>query len=303
MWPSAKHGRGKRWVARWRDDTGQQKSASFDKKTPAEHHLTDVQAQLNRGAYIDPAGGKLQFGALAAQWLDSQTFDLPTREVTERRLRLHVVPAVGATTEIRRIKPSVVRAAIKRMQDGLSDGAVYIAVGNLSQILQTAVDDELISKNPCHARSVIRPQAPERKVVAWPLDRVEGTHSAMMTRVIAPYKGRRDVDLACRSAELMTAGGGLGLRQGEAFALSPDDVDWLRGVVHVVRQVRIVGSRMCFAPPKRGKTRDVPLPESVSLRFAAHLERFPAREVTLPWKKPDGKPVTAKLMFTTVGGR
>jgi hypothetical protein len=53
-------------------------------------------------------------------------------------------------------------------------------------------------------------------------------------------------------------------------------------VVHVRRQVRIVRSRLVFALPKRNKLRDVPLPESVALALAAHLEHHPARPVTLP---------------------
>lgn len=36
---------------------------------------------------------------------------------------------------------------------------------------------------------------------------------------------------------------GLGLRQGEAFGPAVDDVDFLRSVVHVRRQVKILGSR------------------------------------------------------------
>ena len=87
----------------------------------------------------------------------------------------------------------------------------------------------------------------------------------------------------------MAVAAGLGLRQGECFGLAVDDVDFLRGVVHVRRQVRIVGSRLAFAPPKTGKTRDVPLPESVALALAAHLEAWPALAVTLPWREPAGR--------------
>ena len=43
------------------------------------------------------------------------------------------------------------------------------------------------------------------------------------------------------------------------FGLSPDDIDWLRKIIHVRRQVKIVGGRRVFAPPKGGKDRDVPL--------------------------------------------
>ena len=101
---------------------------------------------------------------------------------------------------------------------------------------------------------------------------------------------------------LADVGAGLGLRQGEAFGLAVDDVDFLHHVVHVRRQVRIVGNRMTFAPPKGGKERDIPLPESVALRLAAHIAAYPPVPVELPWKVPDGRPVTARLVFTDSGG-
>jgi integrase len=41
-----------------------------------------------------------------------------------------------------------------------------------------------------------------------------------------------------RYRAIMAAVAGLGLRQGECFGLAVDDVDFLRGVVHVRRQTR-----------------------------------------------------------------
>jgi integrase len=48
---------------------------------------------------------------------------------------------------------------------------------------------------------------------------------------------------------------------------------------------------------------DVPLPGPVSLALAAHLEKFPAVPVTLPWGSRDGKPRTELLLFVTPSGR
>jgi integrase len=47
---------------------------------------------------------------------------------------------------------------------------------------------------------------------------------------------------------------GCGLRQGEAFGLGVEDVDFLRGIIHVRRQVKLIHSRQVFAPPKGGKS-------------------------------------------------
>jgi hypothetical protein len=44
---------------------------------------------------------------------------------------------------------------------------------------------------------------------------------------------------------------GLGLRQGEAFGFSLDDVDRDRNIVRVERQVRIIENVLTFAPAFR----------------------------------------------------
>lgn len=53
-----------------------------------------------------------------------------------------------------------------------------------------------------------------------------------------------------------------------------------------------------FAPPKCDKERDVPLPMSVANSLRAHMDTYKPVEVTLPWRKPDGPPVAAQLLFT-----
>lgn len=85
------------------------------------------------------------------------------------------------------------------------------------------------------------------------------------------------------------------------FDLSPDDIDFLRGTVTVRRQVKLFSKKKCFAPPKVGKTREVPLPSTGRDALAAHLAAHPAQSVTLPWKTLDGEPVTTSLIVTRNG--
>jgi integrase len=53
--------------------------------------------------------------------------------------------------------------------------------------------------------------------------------------------------------------------------------------------------------PKHNCIRDVPLSDSVGLRWAAHMQAYPLVPVTLPWEAPGGRPVTVRLMFTSPG--
>jgi integrase len=99
---------------------------------------------------------------------------------------------------------------------------------------------------------------------------------------------------------MVTLAAGLGLRQGEVFGLAAEDVDFLRGVVHVRRQVKLFGgNRQVFAPPKGGKTRDLPMSRAVALELSAHIAAHPPHEVSLPWQMTDGPAATVGLILTS----
>jgi integrase len=266
----------------YRDPGGAMRGRVFVRKVDAERFRTENEHAKLHGAWTDPKAGKATLREYGAAWCVAQTFDETTREAVALRLRLHVYPHLG-DHQLAALRPSVVQAWARGLQQQLAPSYVRVVFANLSAILQAAVDDGAIGRNPCRAGSVKPPAPDRRKVVPWPAERVAAVAAALPDRYRA----------------VMAVAAGLGLRQGECFGLAVDDVDFLRGVVHVRRQVRIVGSRLVFAPPKTGKTRDAPLPESVALRLAAHLEAWPAVAISLPWREPAGRPETARLLFTT----
>ncbi|MFC4498911.1 MULTISPECIES: tyrosine-type recombinase/integrase [Streptomyces] len=139
------------------------------------------------------------------------------------------------------------------------------------------ISADRVCKRLCCVRCGLDP----RKIKPWTRDRVVAVRAGL------PEQYATTVDL----------GAGCGLRQGEIFGLAVDEVDFDGGVLHIARQVKLVGPQMVFAPPKGGKLRDVPLPDVVSDALAAHVTRRPPIDVTLPWKTPDGPPVTVKLLF------
>jgi integrase len=151
----------------------------------------------------------------------AQTFDETTREAVALRLRLHVYPHLG-DYQLAALRPSVVQAWARGLQQQLAPSYVRVVFANLSSILQAAVDDGIIGRNPCRAGSVKPPAPDRRKVLPWPAERVTAVAAALPDRYRA----------------IMAAVAGLGLRQGECFGLAVDDVDFLRGVVHVRRQTR-----------------------------------------------------------------
>jgi integrase len=270
-----------RYIVNYREPDGRQRRKTFRKKADATAFSHTMEADKLRGRYIDPDAGRITFRKYATDWLAAQTFEQTTRESTELRLRLHVFPVLGHR-QLGQIKPSTVQAWLR----GLTMAPSYqrVILSNVSTIMSAAVDDARLSANPCKAGSVRAPRVQTRKVTPWSAERVLAVREAL------PERYRIIVMLAA----------GLGLRQGEAFALSPGDVDFLRGVVEVRRQVRLLSSnRAVFALPKGGKTRTVPLPGSVRDALAAHLAAAPARPVTLPWRTVEGDPVKVPLVLST----
>ena len=267
-------------------------------RVDADRFKATVEADILRGVFIDPDAGKITLRKYALEiWLPAQTFGPSTRERVESRLRLHIIPDIGGgkglgsyrLSELAR-SPSVIQAWMRGLQakpeKPLSDSHIRLVFRTLSSILAAAVVDERIVKNPCKAETVKPPRPDQQKVLPWEAARVAAIRMALPMR----YQAMAD------------AGSGAGLRQGEVLGLSPDDIDWLRKNIHVRRQVKIVGGRLVFAPPKGGKDRDVPLADSLALRLSAHLAAFPAAAVSLPWKEPGGRFVTATLMFTRTDG-
>ncbi|WP_225636014.1 tyrosine-type recombinase/integrase [Streptomyces solaniscabiei] len=282
-----RYGVGHRYRARYIAPDGSEKSKSFpDKqKRKADQWLANIEADMSQGRYIDPAAGSVTFGEYAKQWMAALTIDPVTRESVEIRLRVHALPYLG-DRPLASFRPSHLRAWMRELEaTGRAASYRRSIFANVSAVFTAAVEDRVIAENPCRARSVRAPSLDGRKVKPWSIERVTAVHDALPDA----YQ------------EMVTLGAGCGLRQGEIFGLALGDVDFLGGTVHVVRQVKILrGTQAVFGPPKGGKERHVPLPETVAFALADHITRHDPVEVTLPWKTLDGPPVTASLLFVNV---
>ncbi|MFE7076552.1 tyrosine-type recombinase/integrase [Streptomyces sp. NPDC057620] len=280
---SDRHGTGLRYRARYIGPDGTEKSKSFPdgQKRLAEKWLSAIETDMMRGQYVDPSEGKVTFKAFATAWLASQTTDPSTIVSMELRFRLHAFPHIGSRS-MSAFQPAHIRTWARALMDsGMAASYQRTVFANVSAVFGAAVDDGVISRNPCRAGSVRAPKLDPRKIKPWTRDRVVAVRGGL------PEQYATAVDL----------GSGCGLRQGEIFGLAVDEVDFAGGVLHIARQVKLVGANMVFAPPKGGKLRDVPLPDVVADALTAHITRRPPIDVTLPWRTPDGPPVTATLLF------
>ncbi|WP_428956132.1 tyrosine-type recombinase/integrase [Streptomyces sp. cg35] len=263
---------------------------SFERKADAETWKSKTQADMLRGEFVDHRDGSMTLASyVATEYWPTRTGDPATLQTMESRINNRIVAFLGSQP-LNTIKAPQLRRYLADLNDQYSASTVIETWGTLSAILQSAVDDEKIPRNPCHAKTLKPPSKPERKARAWTGAQVAAVRSGLDAHL------RVMVDL----------GIGAGLRQGEVLGLSIDDIG--EDVIHVNRQVRVVRNRLVFAPPKGGKTRRVPLPKRLAEQIAAHTATFPPVTATLPWVNPappenekqaaERRPQTHQLLVT-----
>ncbi|MFS8104624.1 site-specific integrase [Lentzea alba] len=283
------HGSGLRYKVRYIDPDGVERSKSFPdrQKKKADDFLIEMESDKREGKYIDPNAGKVLFRVQAENWLKGYSADAATRQTIESRLRSQLYPYFGKRSLVS-ISPQVVRDWLGEMNEqGL--GSTYQAVlfETLSSILNSAIDDKRIPRNPCKVKSIKRPQRASRKVVPWAESRARSLQLALPPRF-----------------QVATAlGVGCGMRQGEILAFSPDDIDRENMMINVCRQVRVINRTLVFSLPKRNKERQVPVSSGVLEQLDDHLEMFEAVPVSLPWDQPNGQLVAVNLLISKESGK
>lgn len=268
---TARYGQGRRYRVAGIPGVKDRSFSALTGSHGAKAWLAKAQHESTSGEFVDPRDGAILFRDYVEEhWWPDQTGDPATLATVKGRVWNHLLPHVGSLP-LNGIKTPQLRALLKALEPKIGPSTTREVWGFLSAILQSAVDDERLRKNYVRSSKTIQlPTLPERKARAWPRDKVRAVQAGLKPRY------RIMADLGC----------GAGLRQSEVFGLAEGDVDEAEGVIHVRRQVKKIGSKLVFALPKGGKTRDVPAPPHLLELLRSHLEAFPARKVTLPWKDP-----------------
>lgn len=272
-----------RWRARYRDPDGREHARHFTRKSDAERWLANIQSDIARGAYRDPAAARTTFKEYAEKWRAQQPHRPGTARLYERTLRLHVYPVIGA-----RQLGALRRSDIQGLVAGLVSSdykpkTIENVVRLIRAVLNAAVDDGIIATSP--HRKVTWPPVEHRYVVPLPLDGVRRAADAISARM--------------RALVLLSVG--TGLRQGEALGLTVDRVNLLRREVTVDRQlVKVIGKPPALGSLKTTSSRRVvPLPTFVVDALAAHMAAYPPGRDGLVFSGADGQPVARAWLHRT----
>lgn len=252
-----------RYQARYRLDIKEFVApCTFRTKRDAESFLASVRADVERGVWVDPDAGRVTLFEYAWHWLDQRPDLRPrSRELYESELRLHILPALG-DTELAKLTTSRIRSWHAEMLNAGRPGRTTVAkcYRLLRTILGTAVEDELIVKNPCVVKGAGVERAAERPI-------------ATIKQVYALAEA---IEPRYRALVLMATF--TGLRLGELQALTRRRLDLLHSRVDVVEQMlHLADGTLLVAPPKSDAgRRSVAIPTVIVPDLEAHLATWAA---------------------------
>jgi integrase len=275
------YGTGKRYRV---DNTGAPSRSFADRQlTKAKEHDVYVRGQLARGLQPwDHRAGSITLKAYAEKWVTEHHYAPGSRDKALSLLRNHVYPVLGGKS-MNAIRTSTCTEFFAAMRAKRHHGrpysasvleSVYTLVGS---ILRAAVADKVIAEHPFDGMAYT-PEARDKAARdIWE----QSTVAAILAGI--PDKFRALVEMTATH----------GLRQGEAFAIAVEDVNELRKRVTVRHQVRRVGGKLVLTRPKGGRTRTVPLTNTVARALKAHVAEHGTRAFTC-----ECCPGTSHVIFT-----
>ena len=249
-----------RWQVRYTALDGLRRTLehTYRTKADAEVAYAVVAADMSTGRWVDPSLAGVTFGTYATRWVGERaTITGRTRELYASLLRLHLAPYLGEV-QLRYLSPAVVRRWRRERHDaGVGAPTTAKAYRLLRSIMATAVDDEVILRNPCRIKGAGTEDSPERPVLS-PVE------VARLAEAIEP-RYRLVVLLAVYAS----------LRWGELMGLHRADIDLEAMTLTVRRSVSEVGGRLVVKAPKsRAGYRTVALPVALRPDIQDHLDAF-----------------------------
>lgn len=278
--PSARHGRGRRWRARWVDDAGQERTRAFERKVDAQKWIDDQTSKLVTGVYADP-NNRTTVAVVADGFLGSQGHLKERTRYEYRSLANALILPKWGQVRVNEIRRSLVESWLAGLvNEGKSGSRVRQAGRLFSQIMDYARADRLITLNPCADVKLPR----EHKARAdhyltteqvWALSEAVGERWAVLARTLAFT----------------------GLRWGELSALTVSDVDLERRRFTVSKAYSDMGGRIVLGSTKNHETRWVPIPAGLGREIRPLVK---GREPGALLFHRDGAPIPASYFLRTV---
>jgi hypothetical protein len=221
-------------------------------KAEAEAWRSQQMADIAKGSYVAPKDAVMTFDAWADRWLAAYN----GRESTVRQAKVHlkVLREEFGLLTLAEIKPSMVKTWTVKLNDHYRPSTIYALNRRLSHVLDDAVYDGYLARNPCSRR--IAPPTGRAEQFCPTTEEVWQLYDAFPEHL--------------RLAILL--GAFARLRVSEAVALRIEDVDFVRGVV-------LPKQRWAQSGPvelkTKGSSAPIPIPRELTLMLSASVQQFP----------------------------
>lgn len=234
---------------------------TFTTKMDGEAWLAEQLRDLKIGKWEAP-NNQAEFGTLAEyseNWLATRNVRPRVLIEYRRDLTNRILPDLGDVL-VQRITPAMVNRWFTK-QDSKHPSARAHAYDTLRNMLNTAVDEDVIAVNPCKIKGASKSSAPRKSRPAT-LDEV----GVMVDHMPDRYKSMLLIAVWC------------GLRFGEITELRRNDVDLDDGVIRIRRAVVKVGHDFIVGETKsEAGVRDVDVPPHLFGVIQTHLDDHVAK--------------------------
>ena len=282
--------RGKEQRRRWQAVAvlphGARVTHAFERKADADRWWQEQERHARVGTYVDPRAGKLALKVLAQLVLKEREPGLQNQTRDKRRFlwKNQLAPFLG-DTPIGNIQHATVRAWVAEAAERWHPDTVRAAYRLLKEVLDVAVEDDLLVRNPVTDKRG-RPPANMPRSLAPEIRVLDPTEFAALLKA-APSTYRRALIL----------GYGVGLRWEEAAGLhlarnrDGAGLDLLREEVRVrdVLEESTAGLLLRSYPKTAAGRRTIPLAPTIAAALRDDLDRVPAGPDGQVVLGPDGK--------------
>jgi integrase len=270
------------FIVIWRDPTGNK----VWQTVPTESDAKDLQARMRpeergpRRVPIVPATTTV--AAYAEDFLAEHgvTVKQRTRSIYADQFKRYILPAFGPV-QVRRLQRAQIRKWLATLlRRGLDRDTVKIAHGALHLMLNHAVESELIASNPASGlgkQMRLLPAPGERAARIKAMDREQ--LDAFLQTMQDPARPRDHRYYAFFLTLART-----GLRLGEAFALMPEDLDFVRSALRVSRTFS--EGRLESTPKTAASAGDVDMSPELAHVLTRHLAERRERCLAKGWTAP-----------------
>jgi integrase len=239
-------------------NNGKRISVTVRTKSEANKWIRDQQMKLERG--FDFQGSKITLAEYLPQWLENNKTALRAKTAHQysQVMNKHIIPHVGSIA-LKDLRLALVeRYYADLMQAGVGTRTVRICHNILHKALDKALRYGLVAYNPAHGATLPRYQHSEMQVL---------DESQVSQLLVAAQSSSY-----CALYHLAVTSG---MRQGELFGLKWMDLQWVKGILHLQRQVQTVpGQGWSFVEPKtKAGRRTIKLGEGTLQVLREHRER------------------------------